>query len=113
MRGNRLRARPANSMEDSFESYDDDAGTSGANSARDGSPSGGSQNLEDVLVAMTGSKLRLESNGSSSNVSCGGGIGGQDGGGGESAADLPRSIVVTSVDLQVFDNEPTKVSWQQ
>ena len=82
MRGNSLRnvPRPANSMEqDSFDSYDDDA-------------------MEDMLVMST-SSLRLSP-----------GSAGQGGGQSqEEQEELPKSLIVTSVDLTVFDNEDIKV----
>ncbi len=89
MRGNSLRSnpRPANSMEqDSFDSFDD----------------------EDMLVMSTNSALSINSvdddNGGAPNNL---GVGGND----RSADDdLPKSVVVTNVSLDVFDNEESKVS---
>ena len=87
MRGNSLRTgpRPANSMEqDSFDSFDDC--------------------IEDMLVNSAGN-MRLSPNsggdpcdGSSLNVSSGG-----------EEEELPKTIIVTNVDLAVFDNDDSKV----
>lgn len=105
MRGNNLRsARPANSMDqDSFDSYDD---------------------MEDMLVMSANSSLNISgqsrrtatSSGSGSDGTSPPGVGPPGGGGGLHPADqeeeLPKSVVVTNVDLSVFDDPLTKTSFE-
>ncbi len=96
MRGNSLRSnpRPANSMEqDSFDSFDD----------------------EEMLVMSANSSLRLSPPTPGSPQSLAGAnrdaigrLRAQQ----EQDSELPRSVIVTSVDLSVFDDENTKAAFE-
>ena len=85
MRGNSLRSsRPANSMEqDSFESFDE---------------------LEDMLV-MSANSLNLNSNQQSSSSPNNLNVSGEE-------DELPKSVIVTNVDMNVFDDTQTKSNFE-